>query len=79
MSSHVVVENLAAGDQILHDLNRLLHERFGIEHTTLQLESEPLVQIAPQTDAPSSPGSAGRSCSGRWREEATRRSPLRSA
>ena len=50
MSSHVVVDNLTAGDRILRDLHRLLHERFGIEHTTLQLESEPLVQIVPQPD-----------------------------
>jgi cobalt-zinc-cadmium efflux system protein len=47
MSSHVVVENLAAGGRILRDLHRLLHERFGIEHTTVKLESEPLVQIMP--------------------------------
>jgi cobalt-zinc-cadmium efflux system protein len=47
MSSHVVVENLAAGDRILRDLHHLLHERFGIEHTTMQLGSEPLVQIMP--------------------------------
>jgi divalent metal cation (Fe/Co/Zn/Cd) transporter len=50
MSSHVVVKNLAAGDRILRDLHRLLHERFGIEHTTMQLASEPLVQIMPVPD-----------------------------
>ncbi|MGH8071648.1 MAG: cation diffusion facilitator family transporter [Candidatus Entotheonellia bacterium] len=60
MSSHVVVENLTAGDRILRDLHRLLHERFGIEHTTIQLESEPLVQIVPQTREPSPTEHSGR-------------------
>ena len=50
MSSHVVVDDLTAGDRILRDLHKLLHERFGIEHTTLQLESERLVQLLPQPD-----------------------------
>ena len=50
MSSHVVVDDLAAGDRILRDLHKLLHERFGIEHTTIQLESEPLVQLLSQSD-----------------------------
>ena len=45
MSGHVLVEDLAAGNRILRDLHELLHERFGIEHTTIQLESEPLVQV----------------------------------
>jgi cobalt-zinc-cadmium efflux system protein len=45
MSSHVVVEDLTAGDRILRNLHRLLHERFGIEHTTIQMELEPLLQI----------------------------------
>jgi len=53
MSSHVIVADLAANDRILRDLHRLLHERFGIEHTTLQLESEPLVQIVAQAHEPS--------------------------
>src|SRR5262249_47956829 len=55
MSSHVIVADLAANDRILRDLHRLLHERFGIEHTTLQLESEPLVQIVAQAHQPSPP------------------------
>ena len=45
MSAHVQVENLANADQILRDLHSLLHEHFGIEHTTIQLESRRLVQI----------------------------------
>jgi len=52
MSSHVVVDDLAAGDRILRQLHRLLHERFGIEHTTIQVELESLVQISPPTDEP---------------------------
>ena len=52
MSSHVVVESLAGGDRILRDLHKLLHEHFGIEHTTIQLELESLVQIAPPLNDP---------------------------
>jgi len=54
MSAHVVVEAGAAGDRILHDLHLLLHTRFGIDHTTIQVETEvpPLVQIAPASRAP---------------------------
>lgn len=59
MSGHVLVEDLAAGNQILRDLHELLHERFGIEHTTIQLESEPLVQIAARGDEPSPRGGEG--------------------
>jgi cobalt-zinc-cadmium efflux system protein len=51
MSSHVVVDDLTAGDRILRELHKLLHERFGIEHTTIQLETESLVQISPPADA----------------------------
>jgi len=50
MSSHVIVDDLTAGDRILRDLHKLLHERFGIEHTTIQLESELLVQLQSQSD-----------------------------
>jgi cobalt-zinc-cadmium efflux system protein len=50
MSSHVVVDELAAGHRILGALHTLLHERFGIEHTTIQLESEPLVQLMSRPD-----------------------------
>jgi len=52
MSGHVQVEDLAAGDRILQELHTLLHERFGIEHTTIQLESAPLVQIAARAEEP---------------------------
>ncbi len=46
MSGHVVVENGSASDRILRDLHMLLHARFSIDHTTIQIESPPLVQIS---------------------------------
>ena len=50
MSAHVVVETPRESDRLLEQLHVLLHERFGIDHTTtIQLESEPLVQITPRT------------------------------
>jgi cobalt-zinc-cadmium efflux system protein len=45
MSGHVVVENIAASDRVLRDLHALLHGRFDIDHTTIQVETEPLLQI----------------------------------
>lgn len=47
MSAHVVVDDLADGRHILGDLELLLRERFGIEHTTIQLETDrsPVLQI----------------------------------
>lgn len=60
MSAHVVVEDLTVGNQILRDLHELLHERFGIEHTTIQLESKPMIQIGSQpSDRATSGGNAG--------------------
>lgn len=59
MSGHVVVENLAAGDQILRDLHTVLHDRFGVEHTTIQLESRPLVQIVTREATASPADGAG--------------------
>jgi cobalt-zinc-cadmium efflux system protein len=53
MSGHVIVDNLTIGNRILRDLHKLLHERFGIEHTTIQLELESLVQILPESDTSS--------------------------
>jgi Co/Zn/Cd efflux system component len=48
MSAHVNVEPGTAGDRLLHDLHVLLHARFGIDHTTIQIETETgLVQIGP--------------------------------
>ncbi len=49
MSAHVLVEDLSDGQHILKDLQALLRERFGIEHTTVQLESDrsSLLRISP--------------------------------
>lgn len=46
LSAHVHVEDLADGRHVLGDLQQLLHDRFGVEHVTIQLESDaPLLQI----------------------------------
>ena len=47
MSAHVVVLPETAPDRILESLHVLLHTRFGIDHTTIQVETEPapLIQI----------------------------------
>jgi cobalt-zinc-cadmium efflux system protein len=58
MSAHVVVAPDTAPDRILNELHVLLHARFGIDHTTIQLETEPaLLQITP-------PRSSRASCEG---------------
>jgi cobalt-zinc-cadmium efflux system protein len=51
MSAHVVVEAGAPSDKILEELHLILHARFGIDHTTIQIETEPapLLQITPRT------------------------------
>ena len=41
MSAHVVVASDAPKDRILEDLHVILHARFGIDHTTIQVETEP--------------------------------------
>ena len=41
MSAHVVVEDVGASDRLLRELHEVLHARFGIDHTTIQLETEP--------------------------------------
>ena len=48
MSGHVTVEDVAKSSDVLEALNRLLSERFGITHTTFQLEPH-------RHDAPSGP------------------------
>jgi cobalt-zinc-cadmium efflux system protein len=45
MSGHVVVLDVAEADRLTTALHDLLHERFGIAHTTIQVESERLVQV----------------------------------
>jgi len=41
MSAHVVVDDVRESDRLLETLHALLHARFGIDHTTIQLETEP--------------------------------------
>ncbi len=47
MSAHVVVGPEVVPDKILEQLHVTLHARFGIDHTTIQVETEPapLIQI----------------------------------
>jgi len=53
MSAHVVVDPDTPADRILDALHVVLHTRFGIDHTTIQVESEPatLIQIGPPRSA----------------------------
>ncbi|MGQ0546745.1 MAG: cation diffusion facilitator family transporter [Betaproteobacteria bacterium] len=46
LSAHVVVSSMAAWDRVLAELQARLHDRFGIDHVTLQPESgvRPLVR-----------------------------------
>jgi cobalt-zinc-cadmium efflux system protein len=63
MSAHVVVEPGTPGNRVLQGLHVLLHARFGIDHTTIQVEEEPegLVQIAPPlSTSGAAPGRAPR-------------------
>ena len=41
MSAHVVVDDVRQSERLLEALHALLHARFGIDHTTVQLETEP--------------------------------------
>jgi cobalt-zinc-cadmium efflux system protein len=41
MSAHVVVEDVGQSERLLEALHAVLHTRFGIDHTTIQLEPEP--------------------------------------
>jgi cobalt-zinc-cadmium efflux system protein len=41
MSAHVVVDDVSQSERLLEALHALLHARFGIDHTTVQLETAP--------------------------------------
>jgi cobalt-zinc-cadmium efflux system protein len=41
MSAHVVVEDVRESERLLGALHAVLHARFGIDHTTIQLETAP--------------------------------------
>jgi cobalt-zinc-cadmium efflux system protein len=41
MSAHVVVADVRESERLLESLHAVLHTRFGIDHTTIQIEAEP--------------------------------------
>jgi cobalt-zinc-cadmium efflux system protein len=45
MSAHVVVADVGRSDELLEELHRVLHARFGVDHTTIQLDREPQVPL----------------------------------
>lgn len=45
LSAHIVVENLMVWDKVLESLRTMLHDRYHIEHITLQ--PEPITRIIP--------------------------------
>ena len=61
MSGHVVVDDIAASNRVVGELHALLHDRFDIEHTTVQVESEPLVQVTNRRPEPPDDRVRGRS------------------
>lgn len=55
MSAHVVVDDPSDSERLLDELHAVLHARFGIDHTTIQLDREPAVVVRLK----SPPGRAG--------------------
>jgi Co/Zn/Cd efflux system component len=46
MSAHVVVGDVRESERLLEALHAVLHARFGIDHTTIQLDPEqPVLRI----------------------------------
>jgi cobalt-zinc-cadmium efflux system protein len=45
MSAHVVVDDPGESERLLDELHRVLHTRFGIDHTTIQLDKETLAVL----------------------------------
>jgi cobalt-zinc-cadmium efflux system protein len=52
MSAHVVVDDLAESERLLDELHAVLHARFGIDHTTIQLEKAPPAVLQIKTPSP---------------------------
>jgi cobalt-zinc-cadmium efflux system protein len=44
LSAHVVMSPTASGDELLQRIHAALHERFGLDHITIQLETEAFVE-----------------------------------
>jgi cobalt-zinc-cadmium efflux system protein len=59
MSAHVVTDEATPPPEVTRALHALVHERFGIEHATIQLETAPL---RPADEAKTPPRDGGRSC-----------------
>jgi cobalt-zinc-cadmium efflux system protein len=51
MSAHVVVLDVRESERLLEALHNVLHTRFGVDHTTIQVETEPPAVL--QIKAPS--------------------------
>jgi Co/Zn/Cd efflux system component len=51
MSAHVEVEPGTLASRVLDELHVVLHARFGIDHTTIQIETvaPALLQITPRS------------------------------
>jgi cobalt-zinc-cadmium efflux system protein len=45
LAAHVRTDPARDPDEVRHDVEHVLAERFGIEHTTLQMMVEPLLEI----------------------------------
>ena len=55
MSAHVVVEDVGESERLLEALHTVLHARFGIDHTTIQLETAPPAVLRIQAPGPADP------------------------
>jgi len=55
MSAHVVVDDVRESERLLESLHAVLHARFGIDHTTVQLETEPSPVLQIKSPGGSSP------------------------
>jgi cobalt-zinc-cadmium efflux system protein len=58
MSAHVVVEDMGESERLLDELHRVLHARFGVDHTTIQLEREPQAPLQIKSRAAGNAGVA---------------------
>ena len=60
MSAHVVVDDTGESNRLLDELHRVLHARFGVDHTTIQLEREPQAPLQIRSRATGSAGVTSR-------------------
>ncbi len=55
MSAHVVVDDVGESERLLETLHAVLHARFGIDHTTIQIDKSPPALLSikrPHREAP---------------------------